>query len=39
MARSIYRLNDRRAALKREISLAGRSALVEQKVYGDGSLP
>lgn len=36
MARNIYRLNDRRAALKREISQAGGSALVEQKVYGDG---
>jgi hypothetical protein len=34
MARSIYRLNDRRASLKRAISLAGGSALVEQKVYG-----
>ena len=34
MARSIYRLNDRRAALKRAISLACGSSLVEQKVYG-----
>jgi hypothetical protein len=39
MARSIYRLNDRRAALKRAISQAGGSALVEQKVYGPGREP
>jgi hypothetical protein len=36
MARSIYRLNDRRAALKRQISLSGGSALLEEKVYGKG---
>lgn len=36
MARSIYRLNDRRAALKRAISVAGGSVLVEEKVYGPG---
>jgi len=34
MARSINRLNDHRAALKRAISLAGGSALVDEKVYG-----
>jgi hypothetical protein len=34
LARSIYRLNDRRAALKRAISVAGGSALIEEKVYG-----
>ncbi len=39
MARSIYRLNDRRAALKRAISLAGGSVLVEQKVYGAAPEP
>lgn len=39
MARAIYRLNDRRASLKRAISLAGGSALVEQKVYGDSPPP
>jgi hypothetical protein len=35
MARSIYRLNDRRAAIKRAISLAGGSTLVEEKVFGE----
>jgi hypothetical protein len=35
MARSIYRLNDRRAALKRAISLAGGSPLLEEKVFGE----
>ncbi|SBO41725.1 DUF6165 family protein [Cyanobium sp. NIES-981] len=33
-ARSIHRLNDRRAALKRAISLACGSPLIEEKVYG-----
>lgn len=37
MARSIYSLNDRRAALKREISLLGGGALLEEKVYGGSS--
>lgn len=32
MARGIHRLNDRRAAIKRAISLAGGSVLVEQQV-------
>ena len=36
MARGIYRLNDRRAALKRQISLSGGSPLLEEKVYGGG---
>ncbi|MBW1881255.1 MAG: hypothetical protein JRJ84_23110, partial [Deltaproteobacteria bacterium] len=33
LARSVYRLNDERAALKRQISEATGSALVEQKSY------
>jgi hypothetical protein len=36
MARSIYRLNDRRAALKRAISDLGGSLLLEEKVYEGG---
>jgi hypothetical protein len=35
LARSVYRLNDRRAALKREINLALGSALVEEKLHPD----
>ena len=35
LARTVYRLNDRRAALKREISAALGSALVEEKLYPD----
>ncbi len=35
LARSVYRLNDRRAALKREINTALGSAVVEEKVYPD----
>ncbi|MFG1481164.1 DUF6165 family protein [Xanthobacter sp. V4C-4] len=35
-ARSVYRLNDERAALKRRINLASGSRLVEEKSYGDG---
>lgn len=35
LARSVYRLNDRRAALKRQINLALGSALVEEKLYPD----
>ncbi len=33
LARSVYRLNDRRAALKRAVSQALGSALVEEKSY------
>ena len=33
VARSIYRLNDARAAAKREINLASGSAIVEEKGY------
>jgi hypothetical protein len=36
LARSVYRQNDRRAALKREISLALGSDLIEEKSYGAG---
>lgn len=35
-ARSVYRLNDRRAALKRAINEALGSRLVEHKSYGSG---
>lgn len=40
LARSVYQLNDRRAALKRTLSLSLGSSLVEQKSYGtqDGNL-
>ena len=34
-ARSVYQLNDRRAALKRSINTALGSRLVEQKSYAD----
>ena len=34
LARAVYRQNDRRAALKREISLALGSDLIEEKSYG-----
>jgi hypothetical protein len=33
LARSVYRSNDRRGALKREINLALASALIEEKSY------
>jgi len=33
MARLVYKLNDRRAALKREINVIAGSAIVEQKSY------
>jgi hypothetical protein len=33
LARSVYRMNDRRAALKREINELLRSAIVEEKSY------
>ncbi|EDY37202.1 conserved hypothetical protein [Cyanobium sp. PCC 7001] len=36
LARSIHRLNDRRAALKRAINLQSGSALIEQKSYDTG---
>jgi hypothetical protein len=35
LARSVYRTNDRRAAVKRELNLALGSDLVEQKSYPD----
>lgn len=35
LARSVYRNNDRRAALKKEISLRCGSAIVEEKSYKD----
>ncbi|HXR94811.1 MAG TPA: DUF6165 family protein [Rhizomicrobium sp.] len=35
LARSIYLTNDQRAALKRQISVALASVLVEEKWYGD----
>lgn len=34
LARSVYRLNDRRAALKRAINLESHSSLIEEKSYG-----
>lgn len=37
LARSVYRLNDRRAAIKRGINLASGSALIEEKSYCGGS--
>lgn len=33
LARSVYKVNDRRAALKREINLACGSTIVEEKYY------
>ena len=36
LARSVYRNNDRRVALKREVNLVLRSDLIEEKSYGDG---
>lgn len=33
LARSVYRLNDRRSALKRQINLALGSPIVEEKSY------
>jgi len=35
LARSVYALNDRRAALKRSLNLALRSRLIEEKSYGE----
>jgi hypothetical protein len=37
LARSIYRTNDRRAALKRQINEIAGSAIVEEKSYSDYS--
>ena len=37
LARSVYHLNDRRAALKRSINLVLGSALIEEKSYQDYS--
>lgn len=39
LARAVYRQNDRRAALKREINLRLGSALVEEKSYADYGPP
>jgi hypothetical protein len=33
LARSVYRVNDRRAELKRQLNLLTRSALIEEKSY------
>ncbi|MFT5684571.1 MAG: hypothetical protein ACI8RZ_005512 [Myxococcota bacterium] len=38
LARSVYHLNDRRAALKRAINIRLGSGLVEVKSYGSGSV-
>ncbi|MFM8525471.1 MAG: DUF6165 family protein [Cyanobacteriota bacterium] len=35
LARSVYQINDRRAAIKKEINIAHGSALVEEKSYQD----
>ena len=37
LARSVYRLNDQRTALKRQINLASGSGLIEEKVYSQPS--
>ena len=39
LARAVYRTNDRRAALKREINLLLGSALVEEKSYASATTP
>jgi hypothetical protein len=39
LARAVYRQNDRRAALKRQISLALGSDLIEEKSYAGGPGP
>lgn len=39
LARSVYRQNDKRAAIKREINLKLGSRLVEEKSYADYSRP
>lgn len=37
LARSVYRLNDQRAALKRQINIASGSELIEEKAYSQPS--
>ena len=39
LARSVYQLNDQRAALKRQINEACGSSLVEEKSYGEQKPP
>lgn len=39
LARSVYQLNDRRAAIKYQINVQNKSALIEEKVYGDADAP
>ena len=39
LARSVYRSNDERAAVKRRINLRFGSALIEEKSYGEASRP
>ena len=39
MARRIYQLNDRRAAIKRAISVSSGSSLIDEKVHGAGGAP
>ena len=39
LARSVYRVNDQRAAIKKEINLLLGSALVEEKSYKDYMAP
>lgn len=39
LARSVYHLNDKRAALKRSINVALGSRLIEEKSYADYSRP
>ena len=34
LARAVYQINDKRAALKREINMRTQSAIVEEKSYG-----
>ena len=38
LARSVYQLNDQRAALKRQINEVCGSSLLEEKSYGEGKL-
>lgn len=38
LARAVYRLNDQRAALKRQINLASGSGLIEEKAYRQAGL-
>ena len=39
LARSVYQLNDQRAALKRQVNLLTHSALVEEKGYAGLATP